>query len=635
MAFEKLLALRSLLRSKKILKRAFRLYRSKERELSPIPKLELEAAIAALQTALWKKEPLLAAERATDLESLTLRHITRTRWDRIRDSLGGLAVALLIAVAVRQMWFEFYSIPTGSMRPTLKEGDYLAVSKTDFGVNTLFRSGHFYFDPTLVERGSIVVFNGEQMNMPNDETVYFLLIPGKKQYIKRLIGKPGDTLYFYGGKIYGINGRGADLKELRDAPYLEGLEHIPFIRFEGRVEPAQSQDRSQESSRLHSRSSSVLLYQMNQPIAKLSETPIGGVKGELLPQRGKPLPTHYSDLWGFKNYAMARLLTKEQLEEIHPRSIQEMEKGALYLELHHHPSLQNGRVLRDDAGHVRPGLQESVSLLPLSPEHLDALSRHMTTCRFEVREGRGYRLGSTSSSTTAPLIAIPDGTYEMQDGKAFRILWSGFEKELSPEHPIFSRDAAHIQTLYNLGIEWQTYYQPSNQAPLPSRYAYFRQGDLYLMNGPILKKGDPFLTLFLKREYQKQAMSTSVKPYFPFDDGGPPLTQTGTLDVEFIKKFGITIPEKMYLVLGDNHAMSADSRYFGFVPQNNLRGGAGPLFWPPGPRWGALPQAFGPKLSFPNLAVWSLAALAALAHYIYSERKYMKPLAREGQSSKL
>ena len=57
----------------------------------------------------------------------------------------------------------------------------------------------------------------------------FILFPGKKQFIKRMIAKPGDTLYFYGGEIYGIDAKGRELKELRDPEWMQKLEHIPFI----------------------------------------------------------------------------------------------------------------------------------------------------------------------------------------------------------------------------------------------------------------------------------------------------------------------------------------------------------------------------------------------------------------------
>ena len=612
----KIKSLRSLNKSKKVLRHIFKLYRKKERTLDAGGKEQIQNLLSGLQAAILQKNSAHARKMAQELEQRSRHLMPRSTLDKTRDFIGSIGFALFVALIIRQMWFEPYTIPSGSMRPTLKEGDYLVVSKTDYGINTPFRSGHFYFDPALVERGSIVVFTGENMDMPNDDTMYFYIIPGKKQYVKRLIAKPGDTLYFYGGQIYGINSRGRELIELRDDNYFKNLEHIPFIRFEGKAEAAQTGDLS------------TILYQMNQPVAKLAVNPIGTVKGEVITQKGHPPLSHYSDLWGFKHLAMTRLLTETQAKQLTKEfSTASVGSGVLYLEIHHHPSLQNAQVIRDELGRMRPGLNHTVSLLPLSQEHLDALMNQMTTCRFEVKNGRAYRVGfSDSNEMYAPqLPTVPDGVYEFQNGIASRVFWSGISKQLPSDHPLLSRDLAHVQLLYNLGFEWHTYFQPSAYAPLPSRYAYFRNGDLYLMGGPVVKKGDPLLTLFFQREYQKQSMSTSVRPYLPFDDAGPPLTKEGKIDIEFVKKYGLTIPDKMYLALGDNHAMSGDSRLFGFVPQDNLRGGVSFLFWPPGERWSRLPQATTLHLTIPNLTVWALALTIFLISYLYFRRKYFSP----------
>ena len=112
------------------------------------------------------------------------------------------------------------------MRPTLKESDFLVVSKTDFGLNIPLTTSHFYFDPSLVQRGEIVVFTGENMDIADSDTVYFYLFPGKKQFVKRLIAKPGDTLYFYGGKVYGIDEAGRDITSELQLPELDKIDHI-------------------------------------------------------------------------------------------------------------------------------------------------------------------------------------------------------------------------------------------------------------------------------------------------------------------------------------------------------------------------------------------------------------------------
>ena len=608
---------RSLRNSKKSLKRAVCLYRQKQKTLDPQAREKIEALLTALQSAILQKQTAEAKRLAHQMEEESLRLMSKNRRDKTFEFVGGLVFALLVAVVIRQMWFEFYSIPTGSMRPTLKEGDYLVVSKTDYGINTPFRSGHFYFDPNLIERGSIVVWSGESMDIPDDNTMYFYVIPGKKQFIKRLIGKPGDTFYFYGGKIYGIDAEGNDLIALRDAPFMQGLEHIPFIRPEGKVEMLSK--------------SSALFYQMGEPLAKLTVNSLGGVTGETIGQKGHDQIHEkikvYSDFWGFKNYGMSRVLTASQVRTLHPKAIEQLDPALLYLEIHHHPSIHNAKLLRDEQGRVRPGLGTSISLLPLEQKHLLQILAHMTTSRFEVKNERVYRYGSGSKNESVrPLLpGVPDGMYEFQNGKASEVLFGGITKSLSSDHPLLKADPQQIQSLYNFGFEWLSYFEPSLQAPLPSRYAYFRGGALYLMGGPVMTKDDPLLHKFLQRERELQAISTSIKPYAPFEDTGAPVNQAGEIDAAFIKKYGVTVPEKMYLLMGDNHAMSADTRLFGFVPQDNLRGGASFLFWPPGERWGRHPQAIIQHFTVPNVTVLALAALAGMISYCYMRKKYYKP----------
>ena len=616
MVVKKVSSLYTLNKMKRILRQSYRLYRRKAKGIDPASKERIESQLSSLRTAILQKDAPIAVRIGEQLAESAGRLMPKTFWDKTRDFVSAIGFALLVAVAIRTMWFEFYTIPTGSMRPTLKEGDVLCVSKTDYGLNVPLRSAHFYFDPSLVQRGGIFVFSPENMDMADTDTTYFYLFPGKKLFVKRLIGKPGDSLYFYGGKIYGINGQGKDLPELREAPWAQSLEHIPFIRFDGQVETSDF-----NQGVFHAAS----FYQMNQPIAKLSSTPIGTIFGETLFGKGQ-----YSDLWGFKHYAMARLLTSAQVDQFYPTA--DVEKGLLYLELTHHPSIQGAQFIRDEQNRVRPDFGLSVSILPLTAEHIEALSHHLTTCRFVVEKGVAYRYGLNAKnpetlSYLPRLPDVPDGTYEIQNGKVYRVLWGSVTREVPLDHPLYRTDAERVQLLYNLGIEFINYYNPAKNSRIyPSRYAYFRNHDLYLCGAPIIKKDDPNLILFLKTEYQKQSMSTSVRPYAPFEDAGPPFTSDGKIDVDFIRKHGLVIPEKMYLALGDNHAMSADSRQFGFVPEDNLRGGPCFLLWPAGSRWGTLPQAIFAHLTFPNLLVWGCAITTALLSSYFVRRRLQNPL---------
>ena len=131
------------------------------------------------------------------------------------------------------------------------------------------------------------------------------------------------------------------------------------------------------------------------------------------------------------------------------------------------------------------------------------------------------------------------------------------------------------------------------------------------MGAEIVEKSDPVLKRFLERELEKRSTNPS---YQPFEDLGPPT------DPEFIHSNGIKVPEHMYLLLGDNHAMSGDSRQFGFVPEANLRGKVSFIFWPFGSRLGGLQQPTVPFLTSPNLVVWGVAAVAGLLSWIYRRR---------------
>lgn len=105
--------------------------------------------------------------------------------------------ALLIALVVRTLLFQPFNIPSGSMIPTLLVGDYLFVSKYSYG----YSKHSIPFSPDLFsgrilaskpKRGDIVVFK-----LPRDNS---------SDYIKRVIGLPGEKIQVLEGRLY-INGQ--------------------------------------------------------------------------------------------------------------------------------------------------------------------------------------------------------------------------------------------------------------------------------------------------------------------------------------------------------------------------------------------------------------------------------------------
>ncbi len=620
----------SLRKSKALLLHTFQLYKKKKHKLLPADREQIESACKALEKALLEKDRQAAHDLSVSLQERSRLVLKKTFPEQSRDLIFALLFALSVAVVIRQMWFELYEIPSGSMRPTLKEKDRLIVSKTDLGINTPLTVKHFYFDPALVKRNNIVIFSGEGMDIPDVDTRYFYLFPGKKQYVKRLIGKPGDILYFYGGQIYGIDSAGNDIsKELQDQK-LSKIEHIPFIDF-------MRKDTTSLGSTPHSYPS-LVLYQMNEPVAKLSVSSHHHVHGEMLPLTGihdpnAPPVKNYSDLWGIGHFGMTRLLTQNQVKFFTNQDLSTLKDAPLYLEIRHHPSLATAKLTHDEAGKLRPVLGFETSIIPLEEHHLQALFKALYTARFEVKNGFAYRYGTTPNLSgqnifLPHLLQVPNGTYEFDAGKAYQIGWQGITHLLPETAPLYYFDVQRIQLLYNVGIEWDIRYSPQSkyQRLHPARYVYFRNGDLYLMGEPVLKKEDPTLASFVLAEKKKQEDSTGLSPYTAFVDQGPPLRTDGSINVPLIRQYGLEIPPGMYLVLGDNHAMSGDSREFGFVPAGNLRGGPSLIFWPPGARWGAPNQLGYPWITLPNVAIWILATLSIGGSYLYWKRRHKLPL---------
>ena len=117
--------------------------------------------------------------------------LTKSKGGVIREYAESIVVAILIALFIRAFVVQAFKIPSGSMEPTLLVGDHLLVNKFIYGIKIPFVDRKFlvYKEP---KRGDIVVFI-----FPKDK---------KKDFIKRVVGGPGDTVEVRQKKIY-INGK--------------------------------------------------------------------------------------------------------------------------------------------------------------------------------------------------------------------------------------------------------------------------------------------------------------------------------------------------------------------------------------------------------------------------------------------
>ena len=109
------------------------------------------------------------------------------------NNLKALFWALLIAGIIRTFAIEPFKIPSGSMKPNLLVGDFLFVSKWNYGYSKYsFPFGLAPFSEKIFEknpeRGDIIVFK-----LPGQENI---------NYVKRLLGLPGETIKVIDGEVF-------------------------------------------------------------------------------------------------------------------------------------------------------------------------------------------------------------------------------------------------------------------------------------------------------------------------------------------------------------------------------------------------------------------------------------------------
>lgn len=125
----------------------------------------------------------------------------------VMDTLRVIFHALILALIVRIFFYQPFNIPSGSMIPTLLIGDYLFVSKLSYGYSKYSFPSWFphLFDGRVLasepKRGDVAVFK-----LPRDN---------ETDYIKRVIGLPGDKIQMIQG-VLNINGQPVPRKRVED-----------------------------------------------------------------------------------------------------------------------------------------------------------------------------------------------------------------------------------------------------------------------------------------------------------------------------------------------------------------------------------------------------------------------------------
>ena len=144
-----------------------------------------------------------------------------------REYAEAIVIALVLALTIRVFLVQAFKIPSGSMIPSLQIGDHILVNKLAYGLQipqdcefeaallpVTCYSSSMLLEFEKPERGDIIVFR-----YPEDE---------HKDFIKRIIGLPGDTIHIRKKIVY-ING-----EPFRDEPFTQRVD--PGV-IDGRINP--------------------------------------------------------------------------------------------------------------------------------------------------------------------------------------------------------------------------------------------------------------------------------------------------------------------------------------------------------------------------------------------------------------
>ncbi len=157
------------------------------------------------------------------MSSVEARESSGMTHNSVWENVKTIGIALLIALVIRSFLFQPFNIPSGSMKNTLLEGDYLFVSKFSYG----YSHHSLPFSPPLFdgrvfgsapERGDIAVFK-----LPRD---------GRTDYIKRVIGLPGDQIQMRAGVLHinGIPVRRTQIDDFVERDPYGNIRYIPRYR---------------------------------------------------------------------------------------------------------------------------------------------------------------------------------------------------------------------------------------------------------------------------------------------------------------------------------------------------------------------------------------------------------------------
>ena len=192
----------------------------------------LLVSLAGVSGAIWALYSFFFAKNAKNAKS----EMGEVNEPIVVEYAKSLFPVFFIVLVLRSFIVEPYEIPSGSMKPTLLVGDFIVVSKFSYGVRLPVIDAKI-FDVDSPERGDVMVFRYPRDNETN--------------YIKRVIGLPGDHILYMNKMLY-INGKPVSQEVVAEVAMqcgsykaIERIENLPGATHKLYVCP-QAPDRAYE-----------------------------------------------------------------------------------------------------------------------------------------------------------------------------------------------------------------------------------------------------------------------------------------------------------------------------------------------------------------------------------------------------
>lgn len=202
-----------------LVKEARRILKKHAARIAPAPADAIRQSLADLERHREARQWDRAEDECERLDELLHQHASFARKSPVRETIENVGIAVMVALLLRSCLYEPFKIPSGSMMPTLRSGDHIFVNKFAYGIQIPFTTtvvGEFMGAPN---RGDVIVFR-----YPVDES---------EDFIKRVIGLPGDTIRVEGNKVLLKREGAGEFEELQRKKLPEkcldeaGVEQVP------------------------------------------------------------------------------------------------------------------------------------------------------------------------------------------------------------------------------------------------------------------------------------------------------------------------------------------------------------------------------------------------------------------------